>query len=126
MACHKKIDPPGFALESYDVIGGWRENYRALGKQGRRTRGPKVEPGYHLASGESFGDIEGFKSLMLERPDQITRNLANQILTYATGASIEFADRREINQIVDQLAETGYGFRSLIHACVQSSVFQSK
>ena len=52
---------------------------------------------------------------MLERPDQIAKNLVNKVLTYGTGASIEDADRREINLIVDQLAESDYGFRSLIH-----------
>src|SRR4029077_13129544 len=31
--CHAKIDPPGFALESFDVIGGWRENYRTSGRR---------------------------------------------------------------------------------------------
>jgi len=126
MACHKTIDPPGFALENFDVIGGWRENYRILAKRDRWTDGPAVESGYHLPSGETFEGIEGFKALVLERPDRIARNLVNQVLTYATGASIEFADRREINQIVEQLAESDYGFRSLIHASVQSSIFQTK
>ncbi len=31
--CHAKIDPPGFALESFDVIGGWRERYRAAERE---------------------------------------------------------------------------------------------
>src|ERR1043165_6049875 len=30
--CHRKIHPPGFALESFDVTGGWREHYRATGE----------------------------------------------------------------------------------------------
>src|SRR5207302_7523111 len=53
-ACHAKIDPPGFALENFDVIGGWRDNYRSSGNgqavviDGRRLpylKGPKVEAG---------------------------------------------------------------------------------
>src|SRR6202012_4755845 len=31
-ACHKHIDPPGFALETFDVIGGYRDFYRATGR----------------------------------------------------------------------------------------------
>ncbi len=126
MACHKKIDPPGFALESYDVIGGWRQHYRALPEKGNWKNGPAVDPSYHLSNGKTFADIEGFKSLILEHPDKIAQNLVEKILTYATGASIEFADRREISRIVSDLEKSGYGFRSLIHACVQSSIFQSK
>jgi hypothetical protein len=56
--CHAKIDPPSFALESFDVIGGWRENYRALtnggqkDSQGRRVRtGPAVAPANVLPDG---------------------------------------------------------------------------
>jgi Protein of unknown function (DUF1588) len=30
-SCHKTIDPPGFALESFDVIGGYRKRYRSVG-----------------------------------------------------------------------------------------------
>jgi hypothetical protein len=85
-----------------------------------------VDPSYHLSNGKTFADIEGFKSLILEHPDKIAQNLAEKILTYATGASIEFADRREISRIVSELEESDYGFRSLIHACVLSSIFQSK
>ncbi|QDT70386.1 hypothetical protein MalM25_33340 [Planctomycetes bacterium MalM25] len=127
MGCHKKIDPPGFALESYDVIGGWRENYRVLGKKGRWwAKGPAVRPGYRLATGERFNDLEGFKALVLKRPERVARNLLHQVLTYATGATIEFADRREIDQIVERLATDDYGFRSLLHASVKSRIFQSK
>jgi hypothetical protein len=126
MACHKKIDPPGFALESYDVTGAWRERYRILPKKGRWKHGPAVDPAYHLANGKTFDDIEGFKALVSEHPDKIARNLVEKMLTYATGARIEFADRREIERIVANLEGENYGFRSLIHACVQSAAFRSK
>jgi len=48
------------------------------------------------------------------------------VMTYATGAEIEFGDRREIDQIVEMLEEDEYGFRSLIHAVTQSDIFLSK
>lgn len=47
-------------------------------------------------------------------------------MTYATGAEIEFADRREVDQIVENLEGENYGFRSLVHAVTQSDVFLSK
>ena len=125
-ACHVKIDPPGFALENYDVIGGWRDRYRAIGSDGELGEGPAVDPSYNLPSGQSFDDINGFKAMILDKPDQIARNLLEKTLVYATGASIEFADRREIDTIVAELAHDDYGFRSILHAAVQSDIFLEK
>ena len=79
-----------------------------------------------MADGQPFEDIEGFKKIVLADPEQITRNVLKQVLTYATGAEIEFGDRREIDAMVTNLAEHGYGFRSLIHAATQSDIFLSK
>ncbi len=127
MACHRMIDPPGFALENYDVIGGWRDNYRAIASDDKGwAHGPVVDASYAMPDGRTFRDIKGFKELALSDVEQIARNLVNQVMTYATGAEIQFADRREIDQIVDALEEDEYGFRSLIHAVTQSDVFLSK
>lgn len=126
MACHKKIDPPGFALENYDVIGGWREHYRAINPEENWKTGQAVDASYHFPDGRSFENIEGFKTLALSDLDQIAGNVVRQVITYATGAEITFADRREINRIVEALSEEGYGFRSLIHAVAQSEIFLSK
>ena len=126
MSCHQKIDPPGFALESYDVIGGWRQNYRMIEADKKWTDGPIVDPSYTLPSGESFSDIEDFKRIILSDPEQIARNMLHQLLVYATGAEIEFADRKEIEDILDRLESRNYGFRSLIHAVAQSDIFLSK
>lgn len=126
MACHKKIDPPGFALENYDVIGGWREHYRAINPKENWKTGQAVDASYHFPDGRSFKNIEGFKALALSDLDQIAGNVVRQVITYATGAEITFADRREINRIVEALSQEGYGFRSLIHAVAQSEIFLSK
>ncbi len=127
-SCHRKIDPPGFALESFDVIGGWREHYRLLGEDGsRRYRtGPAVDPGSVLPDGRRFDDIDGFKRLLLEDKDPLARALAGRLLAYATGAPAGLADRPELDAIVTRVRERGYGFRSLVHEIVQSPVFQSK
>ncbi len=129
MACHKMIDPPGFALENYDVIGGWRQNYRAVDpdpEKDKWTQGPVVDASYTMPDGRAFRDIDGFKELALSDSEQIARNLVKQVMTYATGAEIEFADRREIERIVQALEKENYGFRSLIHAVTQSDIFLSK
>ncbi|MGC6443553.1 MAG: DUF1592 domain-containing protein [Rubripirellula sp.] len=132
-SCHRLIDPPGFALESFDVIGGWRDRYRATGEprevNGRRRRvwdGPPVDPADTLIDGRSFSNIDEYKELLLEDPDQLARNLARQLLSYGTGAVPSLGDEEKVEQIVSRVREQNYGFRSLIHEVVQSELFQSK
>ncbi len=132
-SCHKKIDPPGFALESFDVIGGWRENYRALtnggekDEHGRRTKqGPRVDPTATMDDGRKFSNIDELKALLVEDKDQIARSLVEKLLTYAIGAEPTKVDRPEIEMIVKNASRDGFGFRSLIHQVVKSAVFQRK
>ena len=134
-SCHVKIDPPGFALENFDVIGGWRENYRSIGDgqptivNGRRVRylnGPAVAAADVLPDGRRFQDIDEYKQLLLADKDQLARALAEKLLAYATGAAPTTADRAEIEAIVDDVRDKNYGFRSLIHEIVESKIFQTK
>ena len=139
--CHVHIDPPGFALESFDVLGGWREAYRT--KEGPPNGGSRyeplpnypdkkvwlarpVEPGATTADGEAFADVDGYKKVLLKDPDQIARNMAQKLITYGTGATMQFADREAVEQIVAASRAKGYGFRSLIHEVVKSRVFLCK
>lgn len=130
--CHRHIDPPGFALESFDAIGSWREFYRG----GSRERvplpnyperivikGPDVELGGQTPDGRTFHDIDDYKQLLLADRDQIARNLARKLVIYSTGADIQFADREEIERLVAASRQQGYGFRSLLHSVVQSRLF---
>jgi mono/diheme cytochrome c family protein len=134
-SCHQRIDPPGFALESFDVIGGWRENYRSVGKgepvsiPGMRIhykKGPAVDPADHLLDGRKFKNIDEYKDLLLRNPDALARALAEKVLTYATGGAPSRTDGPEIDALVRGAREKKYGFRSLIHGIVQSRLFQSK
>jgi mono/diheme cytochrome c family protein len=134
-SCHVKIDPPGFALESFDVIGGWRENYRSVGKgdpvvlNGRTMRykkGPAVDAADVLPDGQKFGNIDGFKQVLLKDKDQLARALAEKLLSYATGAPAAKSDRAEIEEVVARVRLKDYGLRTLVHEIVQSQLFQTK
>ena len=132
-SCHRKIDPPGFALENFDVIGGWRDHYRATGEprdvNGRKVRfwdGPAVDPGDVLPDGRHFRDIDEYKTLILEDKDQLARNLTEKLLAYGTGAAPTQADKPQIEIIVSRLRDKNYGFKALIHEVVQSALFHSK
>ena len=139
-SCHKHIDPPGFALENFDVIGGWRDYYRAprplrpgVGQVAlanypsrRIWQGLEVEKGGELPDGRKFTNIDEYKRLLLSDKDQLARNLAQKLIVYSTGADIQFADREVVEQLVVRSREQHYGFRSLIHEVVESRVFLSK
>jgi len=137
--CHKTIDPPGFALESYDVIGGRRTNYRSLGESfpkpksdqagGRNVRwriGPPVDASGQTADGRPFADLAGYKKILLENPDTIARALAVKLAIYGTGRGLEFCDRAEVDRITLAVAAKNYGFRDLVHEVIQSKLFLYK
>ena len=137
-SCHVDIDPPGFALENFDVIGGWRDHYRTTSWarhvkevviEGRKMQyydGLKVEPADVLPDGRRFANIDEFKQLLLADKDQLARALTTKLLTYATGAVPSFADEPQIKAIVAKAREKNYGFRSLIHEIVASELFLTK
>jgi mono/diheme cytochrome c family protein len=138
-SCHVKIDPAGFALENFDVVGGWRERYRALGEGGERPPGrgkngqpftfypaQTVDPSGVLPDGRAFKDVRELKRLLARDERQIARNLARQLVTYATGAPVRFGDRPRIEAILDRTKTGNYGVKSLIYAIVDSELFRSK
>ncbi len=128
-ACHIKIDPPGFALENYDVIGGWRAAYRISNPDSKSKifkLGNPVDPHHQMPSGEAFADIQAFKQLVLKNPEQVAQNFAYQLVTYATGAPIEFNDRSDIQDILRETESNHFGVRSLIQAVIDSPLFLNK
>ena len=134
-SCHAQIDPPGFALESFDVIGGWRDFYRTRGRgqpisiDGRKMsylKGPTVDGSGELGDGSRFQNIDEFKQLLLRDKDQIARSLTRTVSTYATGGAPEAADHSEIDAIVARVRGKNYGFRTLVHEIVQSRLFREK
>lgn len=137
-SCHVHIDPPGFALECFDPIGGYREFYRASTRTERGIvkitentnravyRGPDVEQGGRTHDGREFTTVDDYQNILLDDPDQIARNLTQKLLIYATGADLQFADREVVEQIVDAVKKKNYGFRSLLHEVVSSRLFLNK
>jgi len=117
-ACHRKIDPLGFAMENFDPIGRWRDVYPS-------TR-LKVDSAATLVTGERIADIVAFKKNLLARQHQVTRCLCEKMLTYASGRMLEPADRGQVNRIVNALRGQGNGMRDLIRLVVQSDVFLRK
>ena len=134
-SCHVTIDPPGFAMENFDVIGGWRDSYRSLGKgapavvddQRMRYRiGPQVDASGVLPDGRKFQNIDEYKQMLLADQDQLARALARKLVEYATGAAPTIIDQKHIEKMVHKVREQDYGLRSLVHEVVQSDLFLLK
>lgn len=79
-----------------------------------------------MADGQRFRNIDDLKQLLLKDKDQLARSLTAKLLTYATGGATRTADRPEIDALVKKIRAKDYGFRSLVHAIVQSKLFQTK
>ncbi len=138
--CHRKIDPPGFALESFDVFGGYRTRYRALAAAGQTPvtgfghngwplafyNALPVDPSGALNDGREFKDVRDFKQLLLKDEAQIARNLVKQLSIFATGAPVRFSDRARIEQILEKVRPGQYGVRNIVEEIVQSDLFLNK
>lgn len=133
-SCHLSIDPPGFAMESFDPIGGFRSHYRASGEKvvvdgetfpGQYTQGLPVDASGITPEGDQFsGYAEYIKLLNDKKLKYIARHFASQLIVLSTGAEVQFADRDELNAIVSSVAHEDYPMRGMIHAVAQSDLFR--
>ena len=135
-SCHRVIDPPGFALESFDPIGGFRTRYRAAGGEGTTPEGFSYPLPYKqglpvdstgvTADGEPFTGFEEYKRLLGRDVEQVARHLVSQLLVYSTGAEIEFADRDDVERVVAKLGDDRYPLRTMIHEVTRSDLFRTR
>jgi hypothetical protein len=137
--CHAKIDPPGFALESFDVIGGYRTRYRSIGLGDPAPRGsidpfigisfklgPAVDPSGVLPGDRKFAGIKELQNLLAADPHRLLKNLAEQFAVYSTGRELAFGDREAIAAIVAKTEKAGGGIRTLVHELIASPLFQMR
>ena len=136
--CHRKIDPPGFALEAFDVTGAFRDRYRVSVKPGEGVDekfngkpvaydlGPAVDASGEIEDGLAFADINEFRRGLEGRIDQIREHMLRQLIIYGTGAPVGPADADEYRAVLDRLSHDGGGVRSMIREIVHSEMFQTK
>ena len=113
-SCHVVIDPLGFALENFDVIGGWREHDEV---------GNLVDSGGSYPGGVEFSGFADLRNWMMDRPEQFSHTLTEKLMTYALGRRIEFYDQPVIRKIVSDAADQNYSWSSLITGIVMSPPF---
>jgi mono/diheme cytochrome c family protein len=113
-SCHAMIDPLGFALENFDVIGGWRtvdESGKPVDTSGTTVSGAKIE------------GLAGLRALLLEQPEQFPRTVTEKLLAYALGRRLEYYDRPAVRKIVRDAAAHNYRWSALVLGIVESPAF---
>jgi hypothetical protein len=126
-ACHKKIDPPGFALESFDQIGRWRNIYNEhLNKSASKKAGIEqklpVDSKGAMSDGQKFDGIVQFKKILMSKKEQFVKALGGKLLAYATGREIRAFEKGEVEKIAHGKAN----FRDLMVSIVKSEMFRRK
>jgi len=113
-SCHSVIDPLGFSLENFDVIGGWRTVDEA---------GKPVDASGATVSGGKVEGLSGLRALLLADPEQFPRTVTEKLLSYALGRRLEYYDRPAVREIVRRAATHEYRWSSIILGIVESSPF---
>jgi hypothetical protein len=112
--CHSVIDPLGFALENFDVLGGWRmvdEAGRSLDTEGT------------TAGGASVDGFPGLRRLLLERADRFPRTVTEKLLAYAIGRRLDYYDQPAVRKIVRAAAASDYRWSAIVLGIVRSAPF---
>jgi Protein of unknown function (DUF1592)/Protein of unknown function (DUF1588)/Protein of unknown function (DUF1585)/Protein of unknown function (DUF1587)/Protein of unknown function (DUF1595)/Planctomycete cytochrome C len=116
-SCHSVIDPLGFALENFDVVGGWRTTDEA---------GKPVDASGTTASGEKINGLAGLRAALLEEPGQFAQTITEKLMAYALGRRLEYYDEPAVRKIVHEAAPRDYRWSSLVLGIVESPEFQMR
>lgn len=122
-ACHAKIDPLGFAFETYDAIGRWRSHERISGGVGDD---PPVDASGTLPDGRSFQGPDDFQRLLADDIDRFAEAFVEHLATYALRRTMVLDDRAAIREIAARTRQDDYRLRTLLENLVLSDLFQKR
>jgi hypothetical protein len=114
-ACHKMMDPIGFALEPFDAVG----HARTVDQSGQPIDAKDV-----MYDGSPVDGPAGVRNFVLKYKDQYVQNVAANLLTYALGRGVEYDDMPTVRNIVHTSARDNYRLKSIIEAIATSDIFQ--
>ena len=118
-SCHAHIDPPGFALESFDAIGRWRGHYV------NNKSAHAIDASGEFRSAK-FKDVSEFKAALLAHPDIFARCLVEKLLVHALGRELEITDRPHVRLILEAASKDGYRLRDIVLLCAASELMRKK
>ncbi|HEY6922778.1 MAG TPA: DUF1592 domain-containing protein, partial [Steroidobacteraceae bacterium] len=111
--CHKMMDPIGFALEPFDAIGHLRTE----------DRGSPIDARSQMYDGTPVDGPAGVRTFLLKHQDQYLRNVTENLMTYALGRGMDYADMPEVRKVMQSAAPDGYRLKALVLAVVLSDNF---
>jgi hypothetical protein len=115
-SCHDKMDPLGFGLENFDVLGRWRD----------RLHGEPLDTKGTLPSGEIYDGPAGLKQVLMARKGKIMRHLARKLTGFAFGRELNSFDNCVIDDAVKSLAQNDWRATVLIETIATSYPFQHR
>ncbi|MAI74469.1 MAG: hypothetical protein CMM01_26725 [Rhodopirellula sp.] len=129
-SCHRKMDPLGIALENFDVIGRWRDQYTDVSNYASTRQADKNQTKHfpvdtrtvHM-DGRVFEGPQGLKTILLEDKDQFLQAFMENMLTYAMARQLTFRDRENLHLLYRQSSDTDFRLRDLLVAIVSSDCF---
>jgi len=112
-SCHRIMDPMGFALENFDLIGEWRE-----------YDGPtKIDSTGQLADGTPVSGPRDLRQAVLNRSDSFMTTAAEKLYTYALGRPVHSYDMPTVRGIVRRAAANDNRFSSLVMGIIENDAF---
>lgn len=120
-SCHQKIDPLGFAFDSFDAIGRLRTEERVAGGMGDN---PPVNASGKLPDGRAYSNADEFKQRLSEDIDRFAEGFVEQLATYSLRRVMTFDDAAQIKSIVQASKSNDYKLRSIIENLLMSELFQ--
>jgi mono/diheme cytochrome c family protein len=115
-ACHRIMDPIGFTLENFDLVGRWRT----------RDGNAPIDATSQLFDGTPLDGPVSLRNALLARSDVFVRTATEKLMTYATGRALKYYDMPVVRQIARDAAKNDYRFSSLVLGIVKSDPFQMK
>ena len=123
--CHDRIDPLGFALESYDSRGDFR-THEMSGSKKKRKKGAKIDASGQMPNGQKFDDYSGLKKILVTSERKtVTRNIVKRFMSYALCRKLELHDKPEVERITNELYEKQGTYHDLIYQVVTSLAFKN-
>lgn len=116
-SCHNRIDPLGFGLQNFDLVGVYRA---------KDERGAAIDAAGTLTSGEKFTGPVELKKLLMSRKEAFARTVTEKMLSYALGRGLEFYDRPAVTELAAALIKDGYRVQTLIAGIAKSFPFRFK
>jgi hypothetical protein len=115
-ACHRIMDPIGFSMENFDIVGRWRTT----------DNGKPIDASSELVDGTKLDGVASLRAALLSRFEVFARTLSEKLMVYGLGRAVKHTDMPAIRKVAREAAREDYRFSSIVLGIVQSEPFQMR